>query len=159
MKPTLAEPAFPGDDGSADRRMADAADDTERLAVFAQTRVFVPVVAVAGDAPARGDKEADMAAVLTTGADGRHGLLAFSSAASMATWDAAARPVPVRGANAAQAALDDGAHAIVIDIAGPVPWIIETEDLSHIAAFDTLVRAAHGTAWVSSDGAEERRAD
>ena len=87
------------------------------LAVLGGVRVFVPVVALLGDVPADGDKEADMAAVLMTGADGRQALLAFSSVATMAAWNADARPVPVWGRDAARAALDEDASAVLLDLA------------------------------------------
>ena len=90
---TLASPQFPGDDGSVDPALAEAfGDDVAVLAALAGARVFVPIIALLGEVPAEGDKNADMAAVLMTGADGRQALLAFSSVASMAVWDAAARP-------------------------------------------------------------------
>ncbi|MGA8851951.1 MAG: SseB family protein [Aeromicrobium sp.] len=124
---TLAEPQFPGDDGTADRRLAAAfGDDDSVFAVLPDVRVFVPVVAILGDStPTGGDKNADMAAVLMTGADGRTALLAFSSIATMAQWNAEARPVPVLGSGAAQAALDEGASALLLDLGSPSFTVVE----------------------------------
>jgi len=143
----LSEPAFPDDDGSMDRRLAEASDQIERLAVIGAVRLLVPVVAIRGDVPADGDKESEMAAVFTTGADGRRALLAFSSSETMRSWDPEARPVAVSGRDAARAALDEGAHALVVDIAEPDMWVVETDDLSHIASGHTLVRTDAGSAW------------
>ena len=149
-RPSLAEPAFPDDDGTVDPALAEAFGDEARvLAVLGDVRVFVPVVALLGDEPAGSDKEADMAAVLMTGADGRRALLAFSSVATMATWDPDARPVPVWGREAARAALDEGASAMLLDLAGPMFTVVETADVEHLAAGHRLVSTDAGPAWVA----------
>ena len=149
-RPSLAEPAFPDDDGSVDPALAEAfGDDTRVLAVLGDVRVFVPVVALLGDAPAETDKEADMAAVMMTGADGRQALLAFSSVASMTAWNADARPGPVWGRQAARAALDEGASAVLLDLAGPTFTVIETADVEHLAAGHRLVSTDAGPAWLA----------
>lgn len=124
---TLAEPQFPGDDGAIDPRLAAALGDDEAVfAVLPDVRVFVPIVAILGEStPSGGDKNADMAAVLMTGADGRTALLAFSSTASMTAWNADARPVPVLGSGAAQAALDEGASAILLDLGSAGFTVVE----------------------------------
>ncbi len=149
-RPSLAEPAFPDDDGTVDPVLAEAfGDDARVLAVLGGVRVFVPVVALLGDEPAGSDKEADMAAVLMTGADGRNALLAFSSVATMTTWDPDARPVPVWGREAARAALDEGASAMLLDLAGPTFTVVETADVEHLAAGHRLIRTDAGAAWVA----------
>jgi len=148
-RPSLAEPAFPDDDGTVDPALAEAfGDHVEVLAVLGDVRVFVPVVALLGDEPAGSDKEADMAAVLMTGADGRNALLAFSSVATMTTWDPDARPVPVWGREAARAALDEGASAMLLDLADPTFTVVETADVEHLAAGHRLVSTEAGPAWV-----------
>jgi hypothetical protein len=149
-RPSLAEPAFPDDDGSVYPELAEAfGDDTRVLAVLGGVRVFVPVVALLGDSPAGTDKEADLAAVLMTGADGRTALLAFSSVAAMATWNADARPVPVWGRQAARAALDEDASALLLDLASPTFTVVETPDVEHLAAGHRLVSTDAGTAWLA----------
>ena len=153
-RPSLAEPAFPDDDGSVYPELAEVlGDDNQVLAVLGGVRVFVPVVALLDDAPAGGDKEADMAAVLMTGNDGRRALLAFSSVAAMAAWNADARPVPVWGREAARAALDEGASAILLDLASPSFTVVETSDIEHLAAGHRLVSTDAGPAWIASSGA------
>lgn len=124
---TLAEPQFPGDDGSVDPRLAAVfGDDRAVFAVLPEVRVFVPIVAILGErTPTGGDKNADMAAVLMTGADGRTALLAFSSTETMTSWNGEARPVPVLGSGAAQAALDEGASAILLDLGSPTFTVVE----------------------------------
>lgn len=114
----LAEPGFPDDDGLIDPRLAEAlGDDVAVLAVYGDVRVFVPIVAILGERATDGsDKSADMAAVFMTGADGRKALLTFSSVEALETWNPLARPVPVWGREAAQAALDEGASALLLDL-------------------------------------------
>lgn len=162
---SLAAPAFPDDDGKTYHALADAfGDDTRVLAVLGDVRVFVPVVATLGDAglsPAGPgpraaengtDKDADMAAVLMRGADGRQALLTFSSVATMQAWDPHARPVPVWGRDAARAAIDEGASAILLDLGHPHFTVVEADDVQHLAAGHQLVRTPSGTAWVTASG-------
>ena len=115
---SLAEPAFPDDDGEAYPALVAAlGDDVAVVSVFAGVRVFVPVVAVLGEQATDGsDKSADMAAVFMTGADGRQALLTFSSVATLEAWNPVARPVPVWGRDAVQAARDEGAAALLLDL-------------------------------------------
>ncbi len=154
MTRSLPDPGFAGDDGAADPGLAaalaayDAAPEVgghlAALAVLQDTRVLVPVVAVLGEVEydeqglAR-DKTSDMAAVLMTGRDGRTALLAFTGSVSLAQWDATARPVPVSARQAAQAALHDDAAALLLDVAGPVMFVVEGEDLEALAGGQRLV--------------------
>lgn len=145
---SLAEPAFPDDDGRVDPAL-DLRDEATVLATIGGSRVFVPVVAVLGEVAADGgDKDSQMAAVLMTGADGRTALLAFSSTETMTRWNPASRPVPVYGRDAARAAIADGAGAMLLDLGQPGFTVIETDDLDHVAREHVLVRTATGTAWV-----------
>jgi hypothetical protein len=136
-----------------------AADPTayaDALAALQGARLLVPVVAVLGEVEhdesglAR-EKTSDMATVLLRGADGRLALLAFSGTAALAAWDPAARPVPVTAQVAAQAAIQDDAAALVLDLAGPVRFVVEGEDLEGLARGWTLARVATGTAWIRPD--------
>jgi len=149
-RPSLAAPAFPDDDGTVDPTLAAAfGDDTQVLAVLGDVRLFVPVIAMLGDTPAGTDKEADMAAVLMTGADGRQALLAFSSVATMAAWNGDARPVPVWGRDAARAVLTEQATALLLDLASPTFTVVETADVKHLAAGHRLVSTEAGPAWLA----------
>jgi hypothetical protein len=125
----------------------------ETLAVLQQTRLLVPVVAVADELEfdERGlahDKSSDMATVLLTGRDGRMALLAFTGLEQLRAWDPQARPVPVDAARAARAAAQDGAEALVIDVGGPTRFVIEGDDLPAVAAGWTLARVGERTAWI-----------
>lgn len=160
---TIPDPGFPGDDGSADPALsaalaAYAADPDRRhaetLAVLQHTRLLVPVVAVLGemeyDEQGRPhDKTSDMATVLMRGQDGRTALLAFTGEEALHRWDPQARPVPVPAAKAAQAAVQDGAAAIVVDVAGPTLFVVEEEDLRALAEGHTLVELNGRFGWVT----------
>ena len=141
----LAGPAFPEDDGAADpelrARIAAGAPDV--LELLRRARLLVAVVAVLDAVDdAGGDKESHMAVVSMVNAAGERGLLAFTGLDSLATWDPAARPVPVAGPQAAQAALEDGATALVIDVSGPVRLALVGADLQALAGADFRPAAA-----------------
>ncbi len=157
----LLPPAFPDDDGTADPALAAAltayaarqARHADVLAALQHTRVLVPVVAVLGEveidaAGLTHDKSSDMAAVLMTGADGRLALLGFTSTEHLAAWDPEARPVPVTVRSAALAAVQEDAAALVLDLAGPVMFVIEGDELRALAAGWTLARLDDDLAWV-----------
>ena len=121
------------------------ARQVDALAAVRESRLLVPVVAVLGEVEVdeRGlahDKTSDMATVLLQGADGRMALLAFSGMPALQAWDAEARPVPVTARTAAQAALQDGAAAIVVDVAGPATFVVEGQDLEGLAQGWTLAQ-------------------
>jgi hypothetical protein len=157
----LPDPGFAGDDGSADAALEAAlaaydsgtGDRAAVLGALGSARLVVPVVAVLGsveydDAGLAHDKTSDMAAVLLARPDGRRGLLAFTSAEHLATWDPEARPVPVTAATAAQAALQEEADALVLDLAGPVRYAVEGDDLRAVAAGWRLARVGDRSAWI-----------
>ena len=108
------------------------------LAALDSARLMVPVVAVlAGeDAPEPGglrrEKSSEMALPTVIGSDGRAALPAFTSAASLARWRPGARPVPVPAAQVWQSGAKD-ASAVVIDIAGPVPFAVDGARLAALA--------------------------
>jgi hypothetical protein len=158
---TIPDPGFAGDDGAAPVALtaalaawdADPRTHPEVLVALQRARLLVPVVAVLGevehdDAGLAHDKSSDMAAVLMRGGDGRLALLAFTGTPTLAAWDPAARPVPVPTQVAAQSALQDGAAALLVDVAGPVPFVVEGEDLEGLARGWRLARIGSGTAWI-----------
>jgi hypothetical protein len=159
----IPDSAFATDDGSVGPGVAAAlaaydggeATYAETLAVLQQTRLLVPVVAVASDVEIdideqglAHDKYSDMATVLLTGRDGRTALLAFTGTGPLRAWDPQARPVPVGTALAARSAAQDGAEALVIDVAGPTRFVIEGDDLAAVAAGWTLVSVGERTGWI-----------
>jgi hypothetical protein len=163
---SIPDPGFAGDDGAASARLAAAlstyATDRDRLhsatlAVLQHSRLLVPVVAILGeveyDEPwLAHDKTSDMATVLMRGRDGRTALLAFTGTEALHRWDPKARPVPVPAAKAAEAARHDGAAAIVVDVAGPVKFVVEEEDLGALADGYTLLDVDGRYGWAKADG-------
>ncbi len=162
---TIPDPGFADDDGATPPEvtsaLADYAADPDRahaatLAVLQHSRLLVPVVAVLGEVEhdADGlahDKTSDMATVLMTGRDGRTALLAFTGREPMSRWDRGARPVPVTMAKAAQAARQDGAAALLVDVAGPTRFVVSGADLDALAEGRSLIRVSGGYAWVRPD--------
>lgn len=162
----IPDPGFAGDDGAPDSRLRDLlvraatgahdpAVDVEALARLLQTRLLVPVVAMLGDQPAdpaAGEKTSDMATVLIKGQDGRLGMLAFTGTDALARWDPGARPVPVPARQAARAAVDEGADALIVDIAGPGMLAVEGDDLRRVSTGHQLVRIGAGFGWLPPAG-------
>lgn len=161
----IPDPGFPDDEGRADPALASALEDYAHgrarsgdvLAALQDARLLVPVVAVLGEVTydERGlahDKSSDMVAVLVRSGGGRTGLLAFTSTATMRRWDPEARPVPVPAATAATAAVQDGAAALLVDLAGPASFAVEGEDLTRLAAGWRLVGLGEGHGWIGPAG-------
>lgn len=157
----IPDPGFAGDAGVSEPAVsaalsaysADPGSYAETLAVLLESRVLVPVVAILGEvevdeAGLAHDKSSDMATVLMTGRDGRTALLAFTGTAQLEAWDPRARPVPAALPLAAQSAIQDGADALVVDIAGPVPFVVQGEDLTRVAAGWRLARLGDSPAWI-----------
>ncbi|MFB0633443.1 SseB family protein [Streptomyces sp. AB3(2024)] len=131
----IPDPGFSDDDGTADPRLsaalaawaADRAAEPQLLAALKEARLLVPVVAMLGEVetdPETGlkrEKTSDMAVPTLTAGD-RRALPAFTSIASLALWDPAARPVAVPLHQALAAAAHEKADTIVLDLAGPVPY-------------------------------------
>lgn len=158
---TIPDPGFADDSGAADPRVAQVLDDHEAgtassgavLAALQDARLLVPVVAVLGEVEVdehglAHDKSSDMAAVLVRAADGSTGLLAFTSTETMARWDPDARPVPVTAATAATAAVQDGAEALLVDLAGPATYVVDGDDLTRLATGWRLVAVGAGHGWI-----------
>lgn len=165
------DPRFADDDGSVDAEVSaalaayahDAAARGAVLAALQASRLLVPVVALlteaeevaapggSGGAALRRDKSSEMATVLMQGRDGRMALLAFTGLEPLRRWDAGSRPVPVTIADAARAARHDGAHALVLDVAGPVMFVVEEEELAAWADAMVLADLGGRQAWVRAD--------
>jgi hypothetical protein len=153
--------SFPDDTGAASPAVTaalaayavDRSRYVEALAALQDARLLVPVVAVLGEVEhdqegLAHDKSSDMAAVLMQGADGRVALLAFTGTATMAAWDPQARPVPVEARLAARSAVQEEAAALVVDVAGPVPLVVEGEDLTRLAEGWRVATVGDQRAWI-----------
>ncbi|GAA1591737.1 SseB family protein [Actinomadura kijaniata] len=153
---TIPQPQFPDDDGAAAPRVRDAlagyaagrVGEHTVLRVLADSRLLVPVVAVLTEeeqvAPGelRREKNSDMALPTLIGEDGRRGVLGFTSTETMRAWRPDARPVAVRFRDACLATLDEKAHALVVDVAGPVPFAVDGIRL-HLLAEGRPIPAPH----------------
>lgn len=104
-------------------------------ALLTRARLVVAIVAVLEEADdvTGADKRSAMAVVSMVNARGQRGLLAFTGVDSLVAWNPQARPVPVSASDAARAALEDGAEALVIDVAGPARYAIEGAALAALA--------------------------
>lgn len=125
----------------------------QAVAAVQASRLLVPVVAVLGeveyDAQGRPhDKTSEMASVLLTSSDGRLALLAFTGLPALRAWNPDARPVPVPARVAAQSAVQEGAAALLVDVAGPVRLVVDGVDLEGVARGWSLVRVGADLAWV-----------
>ena len=163
---TIPDPGFAGDDGSAPAALREAlttfATDPAHpvlpvLDALQDARLLVPVVAVLGEVEydeqgLAHDKTSDMATVLMKGRDGRMALLAFTGTDALDRWNPEGRPVPVSARDAAKAALHDGAEALLVDVAGPMMFVVEGEDLRALAEGATVVDLAGRHAWVLPEG-------
>jgi hypothetical protein len=130
-----------GDTGEADPAViavlaayaAGEATEHAVLTVVAASRLLVPVVAVLAEANADGtEKETEMALPTLIGNDGRAAVIAFTSTGTLRNWRADARPVPVP-APRLWAAAQAEAQAVVVDVAGPVPFVVEGARLHALA--------------------------
>jgi hypothetical protein len=149
---TVAEPAFPGDDGAADPAVraaltsyaAGQGSEHAALTALAGSRLLVPVVAVPAEADDQADdqdggqatgggKATEMALPTLVAEDGSRAILAFTSLDALKRWRSDARPVPVPAASAWLAGTQD-ATAVVIDVAGPIPLAVDGARLAALAA-------------------------
>lgn len=133
---------FQGDTGAADPRLRELLGDPETYDAqreivdnLAQGRLLIPVVANLDEKDAGGaDKHSHMATVTIADEAGRKALLCFTGVDSVAAWRADARPIPVAGDEAAQAALQEDCAALLIDIAGPTRYALAGTGLWALAA-------------------------
>ena len=133
---------FRGDDGSADARVAAAlaayaarqGSERDALEALAATRFLVPVVAIRTEAGEHGgEKESEIALPTLIGNDGRAAIIAFTSVDALKRWRPDARPIPAEAGRVWQAAVTE-AEAVVVDVAGPVPFVVEGARLQALAA-------------------------
>ena len=128
------------EDGLADPRLAAAASAgnatpaarAELLAALADARVFAAVTATAtGIEPTasglRAESSAELAVVLLQVPDGSRALPVFSDLAALRRWRLSARPVPLTGAQACAAALDERASTVLLDPAGAAVVLTASE--------------------------------
>ena len=155
---------FAGDTGDADPAVIDvlvgyaaneAAQDQRTgtvtrwqvLDALANSRVFVPVTAFLDSVETQADgheveKDSHMATVSMQTPDGRRGLLAFTSTTALSEWDGAARPVAAWLRQAAAAAIDEGADALLIDVNQSYRFVVSRSELAALQSGDSMIPAA-----------------
>jgi SseB protein N-terminal domain len=149
---------FRDDDGSAEPLLeatlsayaAGRAGEHAVLTALSHARLLVPVVAaVTGVTGAPGPEDAPRrektrrrektggtytALPVLNGRDGRRAILAFTSLVALARWREDARPLPAAADRVWQAAAEERVPAVVVDVAGPVPLVVEGARLAALAA-------------------------
>lgn len=154
----LAQPnaRFAGDDGAPDpitrdalARVGDTTSYIRAIVALCTSRLLLPIVA-SGDETDQPDpdRHAEMAAVTLTD-DGVTYLLAFTGYDSLKAWQADARPVPCLLDELAATVEPSGATQLLIDVAGPTPFVLAGEALAHLADGLALVEfEGEDFAWV-----------
>ena len=164
----LAQPnaRFAGDDGAPDpitrdalARVGDTTSYIRAIVALCTSRLLLPIVA-SGDETDQPDpdRHAEMAAVTLTD-DGVTYLLAFTGYDSLKAWQADARPVPCLLDELAATVEPSGATQLLIDVAGPTPFVLAGEALAHLA--DGLARVefeGEDFAWVRYADVEDPEA-
>ncbi|GHH64336.1 hypothetical protein GCM10017673_06820 [Streptosporangium violaceochromogenes] len=148
--PSIPQPLVPDDDGSADAAVSSAlaafSEGTGEagavIAALGGARLLVPVVAVLTESEVgahglRQEKESEMALPKLVGKDGREAVVAFTGADALRRWRPDARPVQATTRKVCQAAVRENAAAVVVDVAGPVPFVIEGVVLRAFAAVES----------------------
>lgn len=133
---------FQGDTGDADPRLREVLGDPEQYAAqreivdrLAAGRVLIPVVAKLDEKDeGGGDKHSHMATVTITNEAGQKALMCFTGIDAVTAWRPDARPIPVAGVEAAQAALQEECDALLLDIAGPTRYALAGTGLWALAA-------------------------
>lgn len=156
---SLAQPSarFAGDDGAPDpitRTALGAVRDhtsyIRAIVALCTSRLLMPIVA-SGDESMDGpdpDRHAEMAAVTLRDESGNY-LLAFTGLDSLQAWNPEARPVPCLLDELCATVAAAGADQLLIDVAGPVPFVIAGEALELLADGNRLVEfEGEDFAWV-----------
>ncbi len=154
----LAQPStrFLGDDGSPDpvvrsalAAVTDQVSYSRAVVALCASRLLMPIVA-SGDETGEHDPErrAEMAAV-TLSDGGTSYLLAFTGVDSMHAWQPDARPVLCHLDELAASVAPAGATELLLDMAGPTPFVLADALLVAVADGNRLVEFDNGDfAWV-----------
>lgn len=154
----LAQPSarFAGDRGGADAltrdaiaRVADNVGYLRAVVALCTTRLLMPIVASGDETMEQDpDRHAEMAAV-TIGDEDGSALLAFTGLDSMEAWQAGARPILCHLDELAATVFEAGANQLLLDAAGPAPFVMAGELLERLADGFRLVEFEDGDfAWV-----------
>ena len=143
-----------GDDGTASPALAAAlhafvsgvGDQRGVVDALRSARLLIPLLTARGDEGVGPngflvDKTQELSIVTVAAPDGRRVLPLFTEVATMAKWDAAARPVPADGVRAALAAAADDTDLIVLDPGSPTEFVVRRPAVWAIA---------QGEPWIPS---------
>ncbi|HEX4817883.1 MAG TPA: SseB family protein, partial [Nonomuraea sp.] len=168
--PSIPQPLDPHDDGGAAPEVAaalaayqaGAADAARVLNSLTGARLLVPVVALLTESEAgahglRQEKESEMALPKLVGADGRQAVPAFTGTEALARWRPDARPIQATLLQVCRAAVQERAAAVVVDVAGPAPFVIEGRVLEALAAVESGTAGRLAGATVASVEPAHRR--
>ncbi len=160
-----SSPAWAGDRGDPDpavRELLASASDHEgyltAIAALCTARFLLAVITIGDDGGGDGpnpNRHAELQAAILERADGRRALPAFTGVDALSAWRPDARPVPCRLDELAVAAVEQEAEAVLIDLVGPHPLVIEGDLLAELARGRRLVRLEDGGwAWLFADSSE-----
>ncbi|MFT4110442.1 SseB family protein [Propionicimonas sp.] len=116
------------------------------VAALCTARLLLPVIALGDDGGEGPDPErhAELGAAVLRLPDGRTAIPAFTGLDALAAWRQGARPVPCRLDELASSAREQGAVAILVDLAGPHPLVVEGDLLAELGRGRRLVELPDG---------------
>lgn len=124
------------------------------VAALCGARLLLPIVAEGDDSATAPDpdREASMSIPMLRNAAGQQAVLGFTGMDSLQAWQPGARPVPTTLDDVARTAVQAGAQAVVIDVAGPHPLVLEQALLDALGDGMRLVRLDDGGfGWIGVD--------
>ncbi len=149
-----ASAAYAGDRGDPDpevrellRQARDGRDAYLRaVAGLCTARLLAPIVAVGDDGGTGPDpgRHAAMHAVQLATPDGQKGMPVFTGLDALVAWRADARPVPCRLDEVSVTAAEQQVAAILVDLAGPDPLVLEAGLFTELARGRRLVELPDG---------------
>lgn len=149
-----ANASFRGDRGEPDPALRAVLADAygggpaylRAIAALCTARLLLPIVA-SGDEGMGGpdpERHAEMAAVLLRSDAGALGVPVFTGVDSLQAWRPDARPVPCTLDDVAATAIETKAAAILVDLPGPHPVVVEGDVVAELARGRRLVELPDG---------------